>query len=120
MKRARPDLDRVFAAANARLAELDVARCRALELAQTRAIRVVGPRPLMLKELLVRLEEEAPSEAWRARCHDSMRRVFRRVARDGQPSEALQTALNAYLDGQVALASEWMDIDTLLRPWGER
>ncbi|TNE87428.1 MAG: hypothetical protein EP330_18350 [Deltaproteobacteria bacterium] len=115
----RKAFDRVFAAANSRLSELSVERCRAIELAQTRAIRVVGPKPALLKALLRQMGEEPPSEAWRSRSHWSMRRVYKRLFDEGERAEVLQTALNAYLDGQTELAGKWMDLDTLVRPWGE-
>ena len=37
---------------------------------------------------------------------------------DARPDD-LRVALNAYLDGQVELASRWFTVDILLRPWGE-
>lgn len=116
----RRAFDAIFAAANSRLHDLDPAWCRRIELAQTKAFRVVGPKPAMLKSLLREMDEEPASEAWKQRCHHSMRRVYKRCFDENQRGEVLQTALNAYLDGQTELAGKWMDLETMLRPWGER
>ena len=90
-----------------------------VEMRQVRALRFVGPRPPMLRALIARMKEEEPSEAWRDRCYHNMRRVTRAMLDTDARPDDLRVALNAYLDGQVELASRWFTVDILLRPWGE-
>ena len=116
----RDALDDVFAAANSRLAALTPERCRELEIELVRALPAPRPRPTMLVALLRRFREEPPSEAWRDRCHWTLRRIHARLVRDQARTESVQIALNAYLDGQAEVAARWTDLETVLRPWGER
>ena len=116
----RAAFDAIFAAANSRLVHVEPARCKQIELAQVRALRFVGPRPPMVRELVRRMEEEPPSEAWVQRVHHTMRRLYKALFDAGIAPDTFRTALNAYLDGQTDLAAQWLDADTLIRPWGER
>ena len=117
---SRDAYDRIFAAANSRLHDLELGRCKEIELQQVRALRFAGPRPPMVRTLVHRMKEEPPSEAWKDRCHHTLRRLYVKLFQDREKPETLQVALNAYLDGQSELAARWLDADTLVRPWGER
>ena len=117
---SRADLDERFRFANSRLASLSLEQCREVELNQVRALRFAGPRPQMVRTLVKRMRQEPPSEAWRERCHHTLRRMYVRLLKEGAGSDLVQTALNAYLDCQHELAAKWLDLNTLVRPWGER
>lgn len=116
----RGDLEAVFRAANARLLDLPPERCRELELGQLRALQVLPPRPPMLRQLLAALKEGPATGAHRQRCHDTLRRLYVRLQREGADADTFRLAANGYLDGQHDVAARWLDLDTLLRPWGVR
>ena len=117
---SRAELDQRFRFANSRLADLSVERCRDIELAQVRTLRFAGPRPPMVRSLVTRMKDEPPSEAWRDRCHHTLRRLYVRLLKEGARSDEVEVALTAYLDGQNELAAKWLDLNTLVRPWGEK
>lgn len=108
----------IFRAANSRLADLEPERCRELELGQLRALRILGPRPPMLRELLADLRTAPAGPELQQRCHHTLRRLHVALQRARATPETYQLAANAYLDGQHELAARWLDLDTLLRPWG--
>lgn len=110
----------IFRAANARLADLPLERCRELELGQLRALKLLPPRPAMFRALLATLREGPATELHRQRCHDTLRRLYVRMQQDHEPADTFRLAANAYLDGQHDTAVRWLDLDTLLRPWGVR
>ena len=118
MDRAR--YQRIFTAANSRLAELTPEHCRDAELGSVRALKWIGPRPPMVRALVKQLRDMTPDESNRDRCHWTLRRLHAALQRAGAPADAYQTAANAYIDLQPELASRWLDADTLLRPWGEK
>ncbi|MCO4744290.1 MAG: hypothetical protein KC912_05840 [Proteobacteria bacterium] len=109
----------IFEQANSRLHDLSDDGCRDLEIAQTRALRVIGPRPEMLRTLVRTMKEEPAGPAFKQRAHHTMRRLFKACFDADLRAETFQTAINAYLDGQTELAAKWLTIDVLLRPWGE-
>lgn len=115
----RDEYQRIFSAANGRLNDLSDDWCRDLEMAQTKAIRVV-PRPPMLRALLKEMKAQPASPAWKQRAHHTMRRLFKACIEADLRGEAFQTAINAYLDGQTELAAKHLTLNVLLRPWGER
>lgn len=115
-----PAWQSIFRAAIDRLSSFEPERCREVELGQLRALRVPAPRPAMLRELVRVLETLPAEEAHRDRCHDTLRRLFVAMQKAGAPADSFRMAANAYLDGQHELAARWLDLDTLLRPWGER
>ncbi len=109
----------IFRAANDRLHSIDPERCRELEAKALKAApRPPGPRPEMMRELLRDLADAPAGPALRQRVHDTLRRLYVAMERAGHDPEAFRTAANAYLDGQSDVAARWLDLDTLLRPWG--
>jgi len=115
----RRDFQPIFRAANSRLADLPLERCRELELIALKAApRPPGPRPEMMRQLLKDLKAAPADEALRKRSHDTLRRVYVELQKQGS-AEELRTALNAYLDGQGELAAKWLSLDVVLRPFGE-
>lgn len=110
----------IFEQANSRLHDLSDDWCRDIELAQTKALRFVGPRPAMVKQLLRDMKEQPAGPAWKQRAHHTMRRLFVAQLNGGVRAETFQTAINGYLDGQSELAARFLTVDVLLRPWGER
>jgi len=115
----RAAYQRIFEAANGRLYDLGDDRCRDIEYRQTRALQAM-PRPAMLRDLIRQMKAEPASAQWKDRCHHTMRRLFAAMLRDNERPDTFQIAINGYLDGQAELASKWLTIEVLLRPWGER
>ena len=110
----------IFSAANARLADLEPEWCREVEERALRSLRFVGPRPPMVRQLLKDLRTAEDGDALRSRVHWTLRRLHVAMARAKARPEQFQTAANAYLDGLAEVAGQWLDADTLVRPWGER
>ncbi len=109
----------VFSRANSRLADLDDARCRELEWAQTRTLRAAMRGHPMLMGLIQEMRDQPAGPAWKARVHHTMRRLHAAMLKAGEPVDRYQVAVNAYLDGQTELASRFLTAEILLRPWGE-
>jgi len=114
----RTDYQPIFRAANSRLADLPLERCREVELLALRAApRPPGPRPPMMREAIRALQAAPVDEKLRARCHDTMRRVYVELQQDRADPESLRMALNTYLDGQAELGAKWLVLDVMLRPF---
>jgi hypothetical protein len=114
----RSAYQRIFSAANSRLHDLPDERCREVELAAVRALKVLPPRPPMLRELLRRMKEEPAGPPWKDRCHHTMRRLFAAMLQARERPDQFQVAINGYLDGQAELSGQWLTLEVLLRPWG--
>ncbi len=110
----------IFQAANSRLAGFELSWCREVETRAVRALRFVGPRPPMVRQLLRSLADLPEDEALRDRVHWTLRRLHRELQKRKASPDGYQVAANAYLDGQADTAARWLDMDTLFRPWGER
>lgn len=108
----------LFAAASARIAEMDVERCRDVELKALRRVKVRGPPEAA--DLLRDLKGRPPSEEWRDRLDHSLRRIFRQMLEERVDADTARVGLNAFVDGQVETADRWLTADLLVRPWGVR
>ncbi len=108
----------LFAAASARIAELDPERCKAIELAALRRVRMRGPPEAA--DLLRDLKAREPSDAWRERASSTLRRIYRQMLAERVDADTARVGLNAYVDGQVETADRWLTADLLIRPWGVR
>lgn len=107
---------RHFDEAAGRVAELDVARCREIELKALRHLRKRGPPEVM--DLIRHLGHEPVSELWRTRAYQTLRRIFRQMMREGADVDTARVGLAAYVDGQTDTADRWLTADVLVRPWG--
>jgi hypothetical protein len=107
---------RLFEAAAGRVAELELARCRDIELKALRHLRKRGPPAAM--ELLNQLKEQPVSDAWRTRAYQSLRRIYRQMMREGVDADTARVGMAAYVDGQPEMADRWLTMDVLVRPWG--
>lgn len=114
----RTDYQPIFQAANSRLADLPLERCREIEMIALRsAPRPPGPRPPMLREAIRALKQASVDDKLRARSHDTLRRIYVALQQARADPESLRMALNAYLDGQGELGARWLVLDVVLRPF---
>jgi hypothetical protein len=115
----RTDYQPIFRAANSRLFDLSLERCREIELIALRsAPRPPGPRPEMLRDAIRAVGAAPLDDKLKDRCHDTLRRIYVALQNDRADPEALRMALNAYLDGQGELGAKWITLDVVLRPFG--
>lgn len=108
----------IFAAASGRIAEMEVERCREVELAALRRVRLRGPPEAA--ELLRDLRARPASAEWRDRLDHSLRRIYRKMLDDRVDADTARVGLNAFVDGQLETADRWITADLLIRPWGVR
>ncbi len=107
---------RHFDEASRRVAELDAARCREIELKALRYLRKRGPPAVM--DLIRHLGHEPASELWRTRAYQTLRRIFRQMMREGVDADTARVGLAACDDGEPEMADRWLTADVLVRPWG--
>lgn len=110
----RPE-ERHFDEASRRIAEMDLERCREIEIKALRHVRKRGPPEAMI--LLRKLKMEPLSEEWRTRAYQTLRRFYRQMLAEGVDAETARIGMAAYVDGQVDVADRWLTADIMVRPW---
>ncbi len=118
-RRGEPSWQAIHDRARMRMEDMTDEHLKHIELALARSWRFIGPKPLMLRQLIEDMEAAPPGPEHRQRVQHTLRRAFTRLQKEGRRADEYEIAVATFLDGQIDTATRYLTPDVALRPWGQ-